>query len=163
VYAAFSYLVNADAIVFLDEDNWFEPDHIEKLVNVINNRLWDWSFSFRKIYDKAGNYLLDDNCESLGIYPVYFNKDVYHVDTSSYMVRREVAVSVAGGWYGQWGADRQYYQLLAEHFPDAGPSGAHSLCYRLDGNPNSVTKEFFEKGNAENLAKYSGKLPWLET
>jgi hypothetical protein len=33
--------------------------------------------------------------------------------------------------------------------------------YRLDGNPNSVTKEFFEEGNRINSEKYNGSFPWL--
>jgi glycosyltransferase involved in cell wall biosynthesis len=162
VYAAFSFLVNADAVCFLDEDNWFEPNHIEALVDTINTHDCDWSFSFRKIYDKEGNYLVHDNCESLGIHPAWHNDKVFHVDTSSYMVRQDVAVRAAGGWYGQWGADRQYFSVLAQHFPNARPSGQHSLCYRLDGNPNSVSKEFFEKGNEAMKEKYDGKnFPWL--
>ena len=32
VYASCSFLVNADVIVYLDEDNWFDPCHVEKLV-----------------------------------------------------------------------------------------------------------------------------------
>jgi glycosyltransferase involved in cell wall biosynthesis len=33
VYAACSFLVNADIICYLDEDNWFDPCHVKKLVN----------------------------------------------------------------------------------------------------------------------------------
>ena len=29
VYSACSFLVNQDAIAYLDEDNWLEPNHIE--------------------------------------------------------------------------------------------------------------------------------------
>lgn len=160
-YAAYSYLVNADAVCFLDEDNWIEPNHVESLVKAINEHGADWSFAFRKIYDKDGNYLCHDNCESLGVHPVYFNDEIAHIDTSSYLVRTEVAVRVAGAWYGKWGADRQYFGVLAQHFPAVEPSRQHSLCYRLDGNPGSVSKEFFEQGNAAMHAKYGDKLPWL--
>ena len=34
------------------------------------------------------------------------------------------------------------------------------MCYRLDGNPNSVTKEFFDQGNDVNKQKYGGEFPW---
>jgi hypothetical protein len=33
--------------------------------------------------------------------------------------------------------------------------------YRLDGNPNSVKKEFFEEGNRINNKKYNGIFPWI--
>lgn len=161
VYAAWSFLFNADAICFLDEDNWYEPDHVESLVNAMNEKEADWAFSFRKIYDKEGNYLCHDNCESLGIHPVYIDNNTYHVDTSSYLVRKDCAVRVAGAWYGQWGADRQYFGVLAQHFPAVAYSKKHSLCYRLDGNEGSVTKEFFEQGNEVMKKQYGDNLPWL--
>ena len=56
VFAACSFLVNADIIVYLDEDNWFEPCHVKKLVDKINEGN-DWAYSLRKIYDKDGNFL----------------------------------------------------------------------------------------------------------
>ena len=51
VYSACSFLVNADVICYLDEDNWFDPCHVEKLVKKIEAGN-DWAYSLRKIYDK---------------------------------------------------------------------------------------------------------------
>jgi hypothetical protein len=34
------------------------------------------------------------------------------------------------------------------------------MCYRLDGNENSVNKEFFEEGNEIQRQKYNGNFPW---
>jgi glycosyltransferase involved in cell wall biosynthesis len=161
VYASCSFLVNADIICYLDEDNWFDPTHVEKLVEVIKDGN-DWAYSLRKIYDKQGNFLCEDNCESLGKWPVYFKDQLHHIDTSSFAVRRDVAVKVGHAWYGQWGADRQFFHYLAKHFPKYDCSRTHSLCYRLDGNPNSVTREFFDKGNAVHEQKYNGIFPWKE-
>jgi glycosyltransferase involved in cell wall biosynthesis len=159
VFAACSFLVNADIIVYLDEDNWFEPCHIEKLVKKIEEGN-DWAYSLRKIYDKDGNFLCEDNCESLGKWPVYFNNDVFHIDTSSFAIRRDIAVRIGHAWYGQWGADRQFFGALKSNFPKFDCTNAHTSCYRLDGNPNSVTKEFFDQGNDINLKKYGGEYPW---
>ncbi len=72
VYAACSFLVNADVICYLDEDNWFDPCHVEKMVKKIEEGN-QWVYSLRKIYSKDGEYLCEDNCESLGKWPVYFN------------------------------------------------------------------------------------------
>jgi glycosyltransferase involved in cell wall biosynthesis len=159
VYAACSFLVNADIICYLDEDNWFEPCHVQKLVSKIEEGN-DWVFSLRKIYDKEGNYLCEDNCESLGKWPVYFNNEVFHVDTSSFAIKRDVAVRIGHAWYGQWGADRQFFANLKNHFPKFNCSNSHTLCYRLDGNPNSVTQEFFEEGNRIQTQKYGEHFPW---
>jgi glycosyltransferase involved in cell wall biosynthesis len=159
VFAACSFLVNADIICYLDEDNWFEPCHVEKLVAKIEQGN-DWAYSLRKIYDKDGNFLCEDNCESLGKWPVYFNDKVFHIDTSSFAIKRDVAVRIGHAWYGQWGADRQFFNNLKSHFSKFTCTNAHTMCYRLDGNPNSVTQDFFDKGNEINNEKYNGKFPW---
>lgn len=159
VYAACSFLVNADVIVYLDEDNWFEPNHIETLVKKLKEGN-DWVYSLRKIYDKQGNYSCEDNCESLGKWPVFFNDTIHHIDTSSFAIKRDVAVRVGHAWYGQWGADRQFFSALKQYFPKFDCTNEHTMCYRLDGNPNSVTKEFFVEGNKINEQKYNGEFPW---
>lgn len=163
VYAACSFLVNADIICYLDEDNWFEKDHVEKLVTTITEQNLDWAFSLRKIYDKEGNYLCEDNCESLGKWPIYFSDDQYHIDTSSFAVKQTTAINIGHAWYGQWGADRKFFYNLNKYFPNYNSTLSHSLCYRLDGNPNSVNEQFFETGNKTNLERYNGKLPWKKT
>ncbi len=159
VFAACSFLVNADIICYLDEDNWYEPCHVQKLVSKIESGN-DWAYSLRKIYDKEGNFICDDNCESLGKWPVYFNNQVFHIDTSCFAVKRDIAVRIGHAWYGQWGADRQFFSNISKHFPKFDCTNSHTACYRLDGNPNSVTKEFFDKGNSVMEEKYGKSFPW---
>lgn len=160
VYASCSFLVNADVICYLDEDNWIDETHVENLVKSIQQGNY-WSYSLRKICDKDGNHLFDDNCESLGKWPTFFDTNTYHIDTSCFAIRREVAVQIGHAWYGQWGADRQFFHALKQYFPKFACTGKHTLNYRLDGNPNSVKPEFFEQGNELNFAKYQGNYPWL--
>jgi glycosyltransferase involved in cell wall biosynthesis len=154
VYAACSFLVNADVIIYLDEDNWFDPCHVQKMVDTLKQGN-DWVYSLRKI--------CEDNCESLGRGPVYFNDEVFHIDTSSFAIKRDCAVRIGHAWYGQWGADRQFFYNLKQHFPNFNTTGAYTMCYRLDGNPNSVNKEFFDQGNSLNQMKYNNNFPWSHT
>lgn len=158
VYAACSFLVNADLVCYLDEDNWFESNHVSSLVNIIKSG-FDWAFSLRKIYDKSGDFLFEDNCESLGKWPVYNNPDVYHVDTSSYIVKIDVARSIGHTWCKKWDADRRFFANLRHFFPNFDCSKKHTLCYRLGGNDRSVSKQFFEVGNSVHKTKYD-KFPW---
>jgi len=160
VYASCSFLVNAELICYLDEDNWFEPNHIETLVNRIKEKHLQWAFSLRKIYDKDGNFICDDNCESLGSWPVYFDPNTHHIDTSCFAVRQSVATKIGHAWYGQWGADRQFFYNLARNYTQYETTGEYTMCYRLDGNPGSVKKDFFETGNEASMKKYNGDLPW---
>ena len=159
VYAACSFLVNADVICYLDEDNFFEPNHIETVVKKLQEGN-DWVYSLRNIHDKEGKFLCEDNCESLGKWPVYFNPEVHHIDTSCFAVRRDVAVRIGHAWYGQWGADRQFFGALKNHFPKYSCTNQYTTNYRLDGNENSVNEEFFIEGNKINSEKYQGNFPW---
>jgi len=79
-----------------------------------------------------------------------------------FAVRRDVAVAIGHAWYGQWGADRQFFTNLKRLFPKFECSNQYSLCYRLDGNENSVNLEFFEKGNKVTEERHNKKYPWLK-
>jgi len=159
VYAACSFLVNADVICYLDEDNFLEPNHIETVVKKLQEGN-DWVYSLRNIHDKDGKFLCEDNCESLGKWPVYFNSEVFHIDTSCFAIRRDIAVHIGHSWYGQWGADRQFFGALKKYFPKYDCTNQYTTNYRLDGNENSVNEEFFNKGNKINTEKYQGNFPW---
>ena len=162
IYAAYPHLVNTDYIFFLDEDNWYAPDHVESLVKVLEQN--DFAYSLRQIYDENKNYLCDDNCESLGKWPIYFthgNEESFLIDTSSFAFRREFLIKVSQFWHHGWGGDRNFFYNVKDHCK-WDTSGKHSLCYRLDGNPNSVTANFFEKGNESMAAIYGDKFPWLK-
>ena len=159
VYAACSFLVNADVICYLDEDNFLEPNHIETVVKKLQEGN-DWVYSLRNIHDKDGKFLCEDNCESLGKWPVYFNPEVHHIDTSCFAIRRDIAVHIGHSWYGKWGADRQFFSALKKYFTKYDCTNQYTTNYRLDGNENSVSEEFFVEGNKINTEKYQGVFPW---
>ena len=161
IYAAAGFLVNTDYILYLDQDNWMDPDHVSSMVDKIERENLDWCYSLRKIYDRKGEYQLDDNCESLGKWPAWMNDQVFLIDTSCYCIKREVATKISGAWYGKWGQDRVFMANANHFFPKWGCTGKHSLNYRLDGNQGSVNKDFFIQGNNAMLEKYPMGFPWL--
>jgi glycosyltransferase involved in cell wall biosynthesis len=158
VYAACSFLVNADIICYLDEDNFYNSNHVSSIVNAIEG--FDWTYSLRNICDKNGNFICEDNCESLGKWSTFFDSNVFHIDTACFAVRKEVAVRIGHCWYGQWGADRQFFYNIKQHFSNYSCTLEHTVNYRLDGNDNSVKEEFFIKGNQIQEKKYSSLFPW---
>ncbi len=160
VYAACSFIVNADAIIYLDQDNWIEPNHVETLVKTIQEKNLSWAYSLRKIYDKNEEFICEDNCESLGKWPTWFNDKVHHIDTSCFIVKTEVAVQVGHSWYGKWGADRVFFHTIAKYFPSFECTKEYTMCYRLGGNDGSVNTDFFVEGNAKSKLKYNNQLPW---
>ena len=168
IYAAYPHLVNSDYVAFLDEDNWFEPDHIETLVKTIEAKNLDFAYSLRKIHSPTKKYLCNDECESLGKWPIFMSRgsqygNQYLVDTSSYLFKREFIQKTCHLWHsGAWGEDRRYYYAVKDK-AKYDTSGKYTLCYRLDGNPNSVTEQFFIEGNKTQHAYYGGKYPWAKT
>ncbi len=164
IYAGVPHLLNADYIFFLDEDNWYEPDHVASLVEVLD-RGNDFAYSLRKIFNPDKSYVADDNCEALGKWPIYFthNDPQYLIDTSSFAFKREFIQKTCHLWHSGWGGDRRYFYSVLAGNPKWDTNYKHTLCYRLDGNPGSVGADFFIKGNAEQLKHYNGELPWLKT
>jgi glycosyltransferase involved in cell wall biosynthesis len=158
VYAAFSHLINQDYVFFLDQDNWFDDSHVASMIKRLEATESDWVYSLRSIVDKNGDFLLLDDCESLGKWEAWTK--TYHIDTNCYCLKREVAVAIAGAWHGGWGQDRVVFQALRRYFPKFECTGDYTLNYRLDGNSGSVSKEFFEYGNTEMNKLYGENFPW---
>ena len=155
VYAAMPLMVNADYILFLDEDNWFEPNHVETMLNKIKSKDLMWAYSLRRIHDEQGQYVCDDDCESLGRYPTFYDHSINFVDTNCYCFRREFLVTVAHSFYGQWGADRPFYKAASTSLPAFGCTGEATVNYTA---PERLLKMFAE-GN--KLMKDAYKpLPW---
>ena len=49
---------------------------------------------------------------------------------------------------------------IAQHFPRFDCTGEYTVNYRVNGNPGSVTAEFFENGNEIMNKRYNGEFPW---
>lgn len=165
IYSAYPHLINSDYIFFLDEDNWYGWDHVATLVDTMERQQLDFAFSLRKIYTPEKEYVCDDNCESLGLWPIWFTHDnddpQYLIDTSSFAFRREFITQTCHLWHSGWGGDRRYFYAVKNN-ARYGTNGKHTLCYRLDGNPNSVTGDFFKQGNEKQYELYKGNFPWLK-
>ena len=155
VYAAMPLMVNADYILFLDEDNWFEPNHVATLIHKIKSKDLMWAHSLRRIINERDEYVCDDDCEALGRYPTFYDHNVSFVDTNCYCFRREFLVGVAHHFYGQWGADRQFYTAVSKSLPSFGCTGEATVNYRA---PERLIP-MFEEGNAVMKKAYVN-LPW---
>jgi glycosyltransferase involved in cell wall biosynthesis len=162
IYAGVPHLINSDYIFLLDEDNWYDPDHVASLVEVLD-RGNDFAYSFRKVYNADKEYIADDNCEALGKWPIYFshNDPQYLIDTSAFAFKRQFLVKTCHHWHHGWGGDRRYFYSALAQNPKWDTNYKHTLCYRTDSNPNSPDANFFINGNKIQLEHYEGKLPWL--
>jgi hypothetical protein len=156
INASLPWLVNTDYVCFLDEDNVFEPDHIEKLLGALrsvpNAR---WSYAHRTIIDGDGTFICNDNCESLGsMTHTALGREDRHIDTNCYLLDRELAMQICPLWNakarqsGALEADRHVCRVLLEREPIHGVSKHYTVGYRVCGRPDSVRGDFFMQGNA---------------
>lgn len=165
IYGAMTYLAEADYVCFLDEDNWIDPNHIEELVKVTEKN--DWAFSFRKIIDSEGNYICNDDCESLGKWHTCLSDQEYFLDTGCYFLPVRIAVQISSAWYrrarhpdDQPEMDRLIMYYLRQYDFTYDGSMQYSLNYRVGNRSDSVKAEFFLRGNEIMKQKYNGELPW---
>jgi glycosyltransferase involved in cell wall biosynthesis len=166
IYAAFSHLIDTDYIFFLDEDNWFEPNHVESLLETLQSQSLDFAYSLRNIYERTDNggvrFVCQDNCESLGKWPIWFTHDnpQYLIDTSSFAFKKDFLRESGHLWHtGPWGEDRRYLHAVRDQCK-WNTSGMYTLNYRLDGNPKSVNADFFIEGNEKQKERYGETFPW---
>jgi glycosyltransferase involved in cell wall biosynthesis len=165
IYASVPYLIDADYFIFLDEDNWIDQNHVQSLVDVVKK--FDWAFSLRKIIDQDDNYICNDDCESLGLWPTCINENEFFVDVGCYFLPKKIAIQTAPIWYRrarhpneQPEVDRLLIQVLLQNKLKYGTTGEYSLNYRVGNRVDSVQSEFFIRGNEFMKKKYEGRLPW---
>jgi glycosyltransferase involved in cell wall biosynthesis len=165
IYGAMPYLVNSDYVIFLDEDNYIEPTHIESLVKVAENN--DWAFSLRKIIDKDGKYICNDDCENLGKWPTCLSEKELFVDVGAYFLPTKIAVQISPIWYRrarhpdeQPEVDRLLMQVLLDYGFSYDTNGEYTLNYRVGNRADSVQADFFLWGNSKMQEKYNENFPW---
>jgi glycosyltransferase involved in cell wall biosynthesis len=155
IYASLAMLLDYDFIAYLDEDNFYDPDHLELMHKLVVKDKLDWTFSLRKIIDTDGNFLTVDNCESLGnMSHSVLRWDDFLVDTSCYFLTPKVAQAMAPYWMhrartGGIEADRSVCRFLLNHDSFKGKGvPKHTLNYTVAQRADSVKGDFFVKGNA---------------
>jgi glycosyltransferase involved in cell wall biosynthesis len=165
IYAAGTYIADGDYVMFLDDDNYLDNNHVDLCINKVKEGN-DWTFSFRKIVDKDRNYICDDNCESLGNWPSVLHPEDFFVDVNCYFLPRKIAVQITPAWFrkfrepGQMEVDRVLAYFLRQIGKNHDPTYAYTVNYTTGNSAQSVQTEFFLKGNAEMLRRYNGELPW---
>jgi hypothetical protein len=168
IYGSVPFLVDADYVIFLDEDNWIEPNHVETLVDKVKH--YDWVFSLRKIINQDGEYICNDDCESLGLWPTVLHENEYFVDVGCYFLPKKLAIDTSRIWYRrarhpqeQPEVDRLLMQILLQNKLAYTCTGEYTLNYRVGNRKDSVQAEFFLQGNQIMSKKYEDKFPWRKS
>ena len=122
-------------MAYLDEDNWFEPDHVSALMAKVTAGGLSWAYSLRNIVDAAGKFICPDDCESLGQWAKWNVDDVHLVDANCFVVRRDLAIAIGPLWYRRFpdeeGPDFAITEQLLRFQPRTASSGRATVNYRV--------------------------------
>lgn len=164
IYGAATYLAKGDYIIYLDEDNWLEPNHVESLV-ALDIKDGAFGCSLRKITDMEGNYICNDDCESLGNWESVI-KD-YFVDVNCFFLHKRMALQLSPIWYrrarhpeDQPEVDRALTFVLRQNKIQCMVTGEYTVNYRAGNRADSVQAQFFLQGNKMMHDKFGGDFPW---
>jgi hypothetical protein len=164
MYAAGAFLAEGQYVMWLDDDNTIEPNHISSLLEVCKTN--DWAFSFRNIVDKDGKFLCKDDCESLGKWASVLNPQDFFIDVNCYLIPTQLAIHLGPAWYrkfrepGKPEVDRVLSATLMNNGLKYDTTYRYTVNYTVGNTSNSVQKEFFDKGNAEMRRRFPDGLPW---
>ena len=155
IYAGMPFMVNADYVFFLDEDNWFEPNHVNDMVAYCEMNDLDWCYSLRKIVNEEGAYVCNDDCESLGMWSAFYDDKFKFIDTNCFCVKGSVLPKVSPAFNVPAIGDRPFATALMELYPNYGCTGEYTVNYRA--RPDLIT--MFKKGN-KIMEERNKPLPW---
>lgn len=165
IYGAMTYIAKGDYIIYLDEDNWIEPNHVESLVNRVKDNPKAFGCSLRKITDMQGNFICNDDCESLGNWKSIIND--YFVDVNCFFFPKRLALQLTPIWYrrarhpeDQPEVDRALTSVLKTNNIECCVTGQYTVNYRAGNRADSVQPAFFQQGNEIMNKRYEGEFPW---
>jgi hypothetical protein len=160
IFAALGYLINQKYVLFLDDDNWFDENHVSSLVALIEDKKLDWAYSMRKIFSSTKEFICLDNCESIGDWPPYSGMASL-VDTSCYCLKKEVLLKSGHAWMVRYLGDRTFFDVVKKAFPRFKTSALYSLNYTISDS-HMPNENFFLRGNRYMQEKYKHGVPWLK-
>lgn len=162
VFAAAPFLTKSEWIFFLNDDDFYDPNHMESLFALINRHKLKWAYSLRKFVDVDGQFICHDDWNSLGHWPCVYqdprNDDAYLVDNSCYVVHRSLATKLAIVWTAlPVISDRCFLLALKETKAPYGCTGLSTVNYRVGTGTAGgsrldyikcaeITKQNFPKG-----------------
>lgn len=153
IHAIATFLVEEDIICYLDDDNWYEPEHVEHHVQVLSKGA-DFSYSLRNFYTQDERFICPDDFESLGYWKmeeaasvdikrqgelvstIKFNAPKYcMIDANTYAFSRKLALRLTKSWYqGGYYGDREVYKKLEALNLKGKSTGKYTVNYLVDLN-----------------------------
>lgn len=133
-----TYLANSRLVTYLDDDNWWVPDHLRRLAEAITGKQWAYALRWF-VHPLSRRPICIDVWESLGPGRGCFNaKFGGWVDPNCLMFDKLTCEPVIRWWAiplqgdaKAMSADRQVFHLLKNHYA-YGETGTATVFYQLD-------------------------------
>ncbi|WP_172459659.1 glycosyltransferase family 2 protein [Canicola haemoglobinophilus] len=179
IHAILPYILKEDIFCFLDDDNWYDTNHVAYLANMIDQYQLDYAYSLRKLYTTDYQFLCNDDFESLGYWFVpieepfkcadeiliYSNKNIAAlIDTNCYAITRNIAFELSKEWYSGLGNDKNVFAKLIDLNAKGGCTAQRTLNYKVNfqiGGVN-IPQHYiwdFIKEKCKQIAQE--KQPWM--
>ena len=134
-----TYLANSPFVAYLDDDNWWHPDHLRLLRAAVEQA--EWGFALRWfVHPQTRRPIAVDTWESVGPGLGIFNEKFGgFVDPNCLMINK-LACPLAAPWWncplpGNPGtADRNVFNFLSRNHKKFKGSGQASVFYTLNAN-----------------------------
>lgn len=129
-----SFAANSRFVTYLDDDNWYAPDHVASMLKAIHGKAW--AFSLRHFVDaNTGEVICPDTWESLG--PgrgIYAESQGGFIDTNCFLLDATLCYDAFPEWAvtrfeGGTGGDRQVLKRIMDR--PWGTNDKASVFYRV--------------------------------
>jgi hypothetical protein len=133
-----TFLANTQYVAYLDDDNWWAPEHLRQLLTAIEGRAWAFSYRWF-VHPVSKKAICVDGWESVGPGKgVFVEKFGGFVDPNCLMLDKLVCWAGIGLWTQPlindtkgMAADRNVYNYLQNH-SEPGRTGNATAFYVLD-------------------------------
>lgn len=143
-----SYLAHSKYLCYLDDDNWWAPQHLSTLLRAVQGK--SWAFAGRSfVHPEQDDLQCPDDWESVGLNGGVFAAEFGGwVDPNCLILDKTLCAEALGLWSDAlklnaqgWGlaADRRVFAWLRQK--PVGATGAHTVYYRIrSDDPNFINR-----------------------
>lgn len=158
-----SYLANARFLAYLDDDNWWAPDHLSSLLRAVQGRAWAFSLRWF-VHPESLQPVCVDDWESVGPGRGIFQQKLGGWVDPNCLVIDKLACEPVLRWWSiplpgdtrRMATDRHVYAWLQKHGPP-GETGFPSVYYLMQANDGMHGPRLERMGQRYAVAGQAGE------